>query len=183
MFISVRRCAEPMTQPCRLKVKVTGEGHKFEPLISCQLHISWTLWKIFIKLWSDVRGCAEPMTQPCRLKVKVTVEGHGIEPWISCPLNISFMPGRIFIKLWSNVHLSEMMCRTHNSTMQTQGQDHRWRSQVWAFHGSDVWSSAFVFAAWWMDGWLGVLCPSAVFQSWYDDGRLILKDSVQWTAV
>ena len=31
MFTSVGQCAEPITQPCRLKVKVTVEGHKFAP--------------------------------------------------------------------------------------------------------------------------------------------------------
>ena len=55
MFASVRRCAKLITQPCPHKVKVTVQGHRFEPWISCQLCISWTLWKIFIKLWSNVR--------------------------------------------------------------------------------------------------------------------------------
>ena len=31
MFALVRQCAEPITQACRLKVKVTVKGHKFEP--------------------------------------------------------------------------------------------------------------------------------------------------------
>ena len=31
MFTSVGQCAEPITQPCRLKVKVTVEGHQFGP--------------------------------------------------------------------------------------------------------------------------------------------------------
>ena len=31
MFTLVRRCAELITQPCQLKVKVTGQGHMFEP--------------------------------------------------------------------------------------------------------------------------------------------------------
>ena len=31
MFTSVGQCAEPITQPCGLKVKVTVEGHEFEP--------------------------------------------------------------------------------------------------------------------------------------------------------
>ena len=73
MFLSVRRCAEPMTQLPRLRF--AGQCH----LISCLLHISWTLWAIFIKL------------QP-------------------------------------NVPLSETMCRTYDSTMQTQSQGHTSRS-------------------------------------------------------
>ena len=36
MFLSVRRCAEPMTQLRRLNVKVTLQGHGIYPLISCR---------------------------------------------------------------------------------------------------------------------------------------------------
>ena len=52
MFALVRRYAEPINQACRLKVKAV-KG--LEPWISCSLHISWTLWKIFIKFGSNVR--------------------------------------------------------------------------------------------------------------------------------
>ena len=38
MFALVRWCAEPITQQCRLKVKVTIEGHQFEPWILRPLH-------------------------------------------------------------------------------------------------------------------------------------------------
>ena len=31
VFTLVRQCAESLTQPCRLKVKVTVQGHVFEP--------------------------------------------------------------------------------------------------------------------------------------------------------
>ena len=31
MFTLVRRCEELISQPCRLKVKVTVQGHGFEP--------------------------------------------------------------------------------------------------------------------------------------------------------
>ena len=40
MFASVKQFAEFITQPYRLKVKVTIDGHEFEPLISCPLYIS-----------------------------------------------------------------------------------------------------------------------------------------------
>ena len=33
---------------------------------------------------------------------------------------------KIFIKLWSNVRISESMCRTHKSTIPTQGHRSRW---------------------------------------------------------
>ena len=52
MFTLVKRCAESVTQPCRLKVTV--QGHGFEPWISCPLCISFTPGRIFSKLWSNV---------------------------------------------------------------------------------------------------------------------------------
>ena len=121
MFASVSRCAEPISQPCQLKVKVTGQGHGFEPWFSCPLHISYTPGRIFFgHMFASVRRCAELITQPWRHKVKVTVHGHMFEPWISCPLCISYTSGRIFFKLWSNVHLSKTMCRINNSTIPTR---------------------------------------------------------------
>ena len=53
MFTSVGQCAEPITQPCGLKVKVTVAGHEFEPWIWCRLHISFTPWRIFFKRCGD----------------------------------------------------------------------------------------------------------------------------------
>ena len=64
-----------------------------------------------------VRLFAEFMTQLCRLVVKVTVKGNSIYPSVSCPLHISFTPQRVFMKLWSIVHLSQMVCRTHDSAV------------------------------------------------------------------
>ena len=52
---------------------------------------------------------------------------------LSCLLHISWTLWKIFMKPLSNVCRSEMMCRTYNSTMLTQGQGHNWRSQVWPF--------------------------------------------------
>ena len=54
MFILVRRCAESIIQPCRLKVNVTVQDHGFEPWISYPLRISFTSGRIFSKLWSSV---------------------------------------------------------------------------------------------------------------------------------
>ena len=120
MFASVRRCAELITQPCRHKVKVTVQGHRFEPWISCPLCISYTSGRIFFKLWSNVH-LSETM---CRINNSIMPaqgqgQGHRFEPWISCPLYIPFTPRRIFSKLWSNVHLGGTMCRTHNSALRT----------------------------------------------------------------
>ena len=54
MFTLVSRCAESIIQQCRLKVKVTVQGHGFEPWILCPLCISFTLGRIFSKLWLNV---------------------------------------------------------------------------------------------------------------------------------
>ena len=88
MFALVRWCVEPITQRCRLKVKVTKVIHLFlvhsispEP----SERFSWNFGQMF----ALVRWCAEPITQACRLKIKVTVKGHEFEPWISCSLHIS----------------------------------------------------------------------------------------------
>jgi len=54
MFTSIRQGAEFMIQSCQVMVKVTFEGRQFESLISCLLHISKALWRIFTKLWSIV---------------------------------------------------------------------------------------------------------------------------------
>ena len=105
MFLSVRRCAEHMTQ--LLRVKVTGQGHVIYPSIRvCSIspepfeHFSLN----FIRIFLSVRWCAEPMTQLRRLKVKVTLQGHGIYPWISCPSNL-LNHLLEFIKHHSNVPL------------------------------------------------------------------------------
>ena len=58
------------------------------------------------------------------------IQGHGHTskswdlPFHLCPLHISLTLGMIFIKLHPNVPLSEMVCRTNDSAMQTQGLGH-----------------------------------------------------------
>ena len=91
--------ADPITQPCRRKVKVIIEGHVIDPWILCPLHISFTTERILIQLWSNVRLgeiMCKPIRQPCRLNVKVTIV-HEFGPWILYPLHISFVLGRIFL--------------------------------------------------------------------------------------
>ena len=114
---SVRLCAEPITKPCRLKVKVTVEGYEFELFILCPLHISFTPERMFITIWSNV--CLSEMCRThdstCWLMVKVTIEGHVFEPFIpvrSIPpvilegfsLNFSqmFSSERLYAKLMFN---------------------------------------------------------------------------------
>ena len=90
MFTSFGQCAEPITQPCRLKVKpqlkVTRLSLEFGvssisllPLEGFSLNLG--------QMFASVRWYAEPVTQLCWLKVKVTIEGHQFEPWILRPLH------------------------------------------------------------------------------------------------
>ena len=86
MFISVRRCAEPMTQLRRLKVRVTVTGNGIWHPYLLQLRVCsishQTLEGLslhFDKMFSSVRGCAKHIAQSCKLKAKVTVEGNEIE--------------------------------------------------------------------------------------------------------
>ena len=137
MFASVSRCAEPISQPCQLKVKVTGQGHGFEPWILCPLHISYTPGRIFFKLWSYV-CLSETMCRTHNSTMPTQGQGHSSTSRV-WTLNfvsalISYTSGRIFFKLWSNGHLSKTMCRINKSTMPTQGQGHSSRSWLWAFN-------------------------------------------------
>ena len=78
MFLSVRRCAEPMTRLHRLKVKVTLQSHGIYPLIRVR-SISPELFERFslnfIQAFLSVRCCAEPMTQR-----QGQTSGHEIYP-------------------------------------------------------------------------------------------------------
>ena len=84
----------------------------------------WRFSLNFTQMFLSVRLCAEPMTPLDRFKVKVTLNSHGIYPSILCQRNISY-----FIKLHTNVPLSEVVCRTNDSVMQTQGLGHTSRSR------------------------------------------------------
>ena len=129
MLILVGQCAEPITQSCglsRSQLKVTSLSLEFGvgsisplPLEGFSLNAC--------QMFASVRWCAELIAQLCWLKVKVTVEGHQFEPWILRPLHCH---SDCFVNFWSNFRLSEIMCRTYNSTMQTQGQGYNWRSSV-----------------------------------------------------
>ena len=75
-----------------------GKGHTSSscdlPFILFPLHISWTLWTVFIKHHSNVPlsklVSRTHETQLRRLKVKVPIQGHGFHPWIWWPLHISW---------------------------------------------------------------------------------------------
>ena len=83
LSVAVSRAHHDMTQLSRLKV--TGQGQGIYPLISCPLHISWTLLAIslkFIQMLLSVRLSAKPMTRLHRFKVKFTLQSLGIYPSI-----------------------------------------------------------------------------------------------------
>jgi hypothetical protein len=65
MFSPWRWCAEPMFQPCWLKVKVTSDVWRFGPCISCPVHIYWTPGMNIMKLLSNVQS----IKMMCRIHV------------------------------------------------------------------------------------------------------------------
>ena len=135
MFLSVRRCAEHMTQLPRLRSQIKVIGFTFE---ICVHSISPKLYNRFSTV--SVRRCAEPMTRLRRLKVKVTLQGYVIYPSISvCSIStepfegfhqtftlefrVHFISPELF-NLFSTVPLSGTICRTNDSATQTQSQGH-----------------------------------------------------------
>ena len=75
MFVSLSRCAKHMTKLYSLEVSVTVQGHGIYPWSWCLLHISWTLWKFFIKLYPNV-----PLSETvCRSNdsATITLKCHG----------------------------------------------------------------------------------------------------------
>ena len=80
IFDSVSRCAELITQPCWLKVKVTIQGDEITPWISCQM-------------FDLVRRCAEPITD--------TGQGHN---WRSLFWALNFVPAPYLLYPWKDFH-------------------------------------------------------------------------------
>ena len=80
-----------ITQPCGHKVKVTVQGHEFEPCI-CICSISPLPLKEFSlnfsQIFISVSLCAERLTRPCQLKVKATIQGRKFKLGI-CVCSIS----------------------------------------------------------------------------------------------
>ena len=106
-----------MTQLCRLKVKVTVQGHGLNPCFCCPLHISGT---IFIKLHPNV-NLSDAMKRTHDSATQTLGQGHSSrswdkKSWILFPLHISWNLWTVLIKLHSNYPLSEF----HVSAMQTQ---------------------------------------------------------------
>ena len=81
MYLSVRRCAEPMNWVCRLKVKVNFQGHGIYPLQFPVRSISPEPFeRFFIQMFLSARQCAEHMTQLLSLKGHATVQNNGMYP-------------------------------------------------------------------------------------------------------
>ena len=131
MFPLVRRCAEPMTRPRRLKVKVNGQGHVFYPILLCMLHISLTLWPVsldFAQMFLSVRRCAEPITLLRRLKV--TVQGHEFYPLVSCRL-LNFVPTPYLMNPeWFSLNFTQIFLSVRRCA-EPMTQLHRLEVRVW----------------------------------------------------
>ena len=124
VFLLMRQCAKPMTQLQRLKVTV--QSQMLLPWILCPLHISWTLWKIITKFWSN----AYLIKAVCRaLDPTTQTMGQGT-PWISCLLYISGTFEKIplnFDQMFIWVCLT--ICRTKSSVVPfplQQNVTHKW---------------------------------------------------------
>ena len=158
MFLSVRLCAEHITQLPSLNVKVTGQGHVVYPSIRVRSIHPERFSLNFTGMFFSVRWCAEHITQLLRdsrsqvkgFTLEFRVRSISPEPFGRFSLNFTqmFLSVRqctghmtqlpiikftglghvIFIKLHPNVPLSEMVCRTNDSATQTQGQGHTSRS-------------------------------------------------------
>ena len=115
--ISVRRCAEPMIWVCRLKVKVNFQGHGIYPLQFPVRSISPELFERFslnlTLMFLSVRRYVDHMTQLCSLEVSVTVKVMGFT------LAATYLMNPFFIKLYPNVPLSETVCRSNDSAINT----------------------------------------------------------------
>ena len=72
VFASVRWCAEPITQLCWFKVKVTIEGHQFEPWILRPLHCHSDC---LVKFGSNVR-LSEMMCRTYNSMMQIQGQGH-----------------------------------------------------------------------------------------------------------
>ena len=116
-----------MTQLPRLKVKVTGQGQRIYPWISCLLHISWTLEAIFINLHPNISLCeimcrtydlASQTQGQCHV-IYPSICVHSISPKLFELVSLNFI--QIFL-IHLNFPLSETVCRAHNPATLTQGQ-------------------------------------------------------------
>jgi hypothetical protein len=102
---------------------------------SCPLYNSYTNWRIFFKLGSNVH-LNKGMCRTHIAHVSAQGQGHNWRSNIKhyqillsmlCPLCKSYTTWKIFFKLGSNVHLNQGMCTTHVAYVSAQGQGHNCR--------------------------------------------------------
>ena len=108
MFASVIQYAELINQPGWHKVKVTVQGHMFEPWISCPLCISYTSGRIFFKLWSNVH-LSETM---CRIKnstIPTQAQGHSSRSWVWA---LNFVSALYLLYPWEDFLWTLVKCST-----------------------------------------------------------------------
>ena len=91
---------------------------------------------------------------------------------------ISWKYPKGFQRYWADTKSWRIDRRTHGRTDgQSDGQGD--------FYRASADSVRPLQSYWWMDGWMtcDFMSFSTVFQSYQDDGRLIMKDCVQWNSV
>jgi hypothetical protein len=105
---------------------------------SCPLYYSYTNWRIFFKLGSNVH-LNKGMCRTHFAHVSGQGQGHNwrsnikhnqILDSMSCPLCQSYTNWKIFFNLGLNVHFNKGICRTHVAYVSAQGQGHNWRSNI-----------------------------------------------------
>ena len=93
------------------------------PSISCPLHISWTLWTIFIKLHPNV-PFGETLCRTHASAMESRGQCHSSRTW-DLPLKLvsaTYLQNPLkdfFIKFHKNVPLSETVCRSNDSATKT----------------------------------------------------------------
>ena len=117
MFLSVRQCAEPKTQLCRLKVKVTLQDH-----VICLQFLStpYLLNHLndfhFTQMFLLVRRCAEHMTQ---LPLEF-LRDHTISPEPFCQFSLNFTKMYCSVR-WCAAHITQLPRLKINVQGQGQG--------------------------------------------------------------
>ena len=134
MFASVSRCAEPISQPCQLKVKVIDHG--FELWISCLLHISFSPGRISFKLWSYV-CLSETMCRNHNLTMPTQGQSHNSRSQVWA-LNFTSalypIPVEGFSLNFGQMFTLVRRCAESITQPCRQGQGHSSRSWVWSLN-------------------------------------------------
>ena len=157
----MRRCADLMTELCRLKFKITLQSQGIYPWISCPLHISWTLWKIFIKLWTNVH-LSKTVYKTYNSAMQTQGQYHSLRS-LDLPLNtsrslyISCTLWKIFIN-FSQIYISVRRCAEPMHQLRrcnVKGHSYRY----WEFRLLDPWKDFHLTLVNCSSQWDGVQNP------------------------